>query len=292
MRGLFVGLMTLDCIYQAQRPPQANEKLVAQAAMMAAGGPATNAAVAFAALGGQPTVMAAVGQHPLTTLLREDMAQVGVTLSDLTPQRQAPPPLSSIVVSQSGDRAVISRNAEGLQVDPQALGVTDGALVDGNLASIDVVLLDGHQMALGQRMALGAKALGIPVVVDAGSWKSGFEQVLSSATVVIASANFAPPHGDDALSYLQSLGIPQIAITHGGAPIVVSDRGRRWELAVPETMVVDTLGAGDIFHGAFCYAICDAAKDGTFADALTKASQVASLSCRYFGTRSWLTHGN
>lgn len=296
MRGLFVGLMTLDCIYQAQRPPQANEKLVAQAAMMAAGGPATNAAVAFAALGGQPTVMAAVGQHPLTALLREDMAQVGVALRDLTPHRQAPPPLSSIVVSQSGDRAVISRNAEGLQVDPQALGLTDGALADGDLADIDVVLLDGHQMALGQWIALVAKSLGIPVVVDAGSWKPGFDQVLSLATVVIASANFHPPtggpHGGDALSYLQSLGIPQIAITQGGDPIVVSDQGRLWELAVPVTTVIDTLGAGDIFHGAFCYALCKDAKEENFSVALTRASQVASLSCRYFGTRSWLAHRN
>ena len=122
MQGLFVGLMTLDCIYQAQRPPQANEKLVAQAAMMVAGGPATNAAVAFAALGGQATVMASVGQHPVTALLREDMAHGGVSLTDLTPARTDPPPVSSIVVSQAGERAVISRNAVGLQVEPQTVG--------------------------------------------------------------------------------------------------------------------------------------------------------------------------
>ncbi|MEA5462724.1 PfkB family carbohydrate kinase [Leptothoe sp. PORK10 BA2] len=292
MRGLFVGLMTLDCIYQAQRPPQANEKLVAQAAMMAAGGPATNAAVAFAALGGQATVMAAVGQHPVTALLREDMAQVGVTLRDLSPSRSDPPPLSSIVVSQSGDRAVISRNAEGLQIDPQTMAL-DGGLTDGVLTDVNVVLLDGHQMALSQRIALMAKSLGIPVVVDAGSWKPGFDQVLALAQVVIASANFRPPdpHGDDGMAYFQGLGIPQIAITQGEYPIVVSDQGRLGELAVPATTVVDTLGAGDIFHGAFCHAICDAG-GVSFSAALTQASQVASLSCRYFGTRAWIPYSN
>ena len=274
MRGLFVGLMTLDCIYQAQRPPQANEKLVAETAMMAAGGPATNAAVAFTALGGEATVMAAVGQHPVTTLLREDLAQAGVSICDLTPERQEPPPISSIVVSkESGERAVISRNVVELQVDRQSVELT----------GVDVVLVDGHQMALSQQIAKAAKPLGIPVVVDAGSWKSGFEQVLALATVVIASANFQPPDGQDALAYLQSLGIPYIAITHGERPIVFSDRNQVGELPVLPTSVVDTLGAGDIFHGGFCYAWA-----GDFSAALAEASQIAGFSCGYFGTRAWI----
>ncbi|MBE9066046.1 sugar kinase [Leptolyngbya cf. ectocarpi LEGE 11479] len=274
MQGLFVGLMTLDCIYQAQRPPQANEKLVAQDVMMAAGGPATNAAVAFSALGGTATIMAAVGQHPVTALLREDLAHVGVGITDLTLQRQTAPPVSSIVVSAaSGERAVISRNAVGLQVEHYPIDLTN----------IDVVLLDGHQMALSHQVAMAAQSANIPVVVDAGSWKPGFDQVLSLATVVIASANFQPPDGQTALTYLQGLGIPYVAITHGEHPITVSEQGQVSELPVPATAVVDTLGAGDIFHGAFCYAWA-----GDFLAALAQAAQVASSSCQYFGTRAWI----
>lgn len=273
MQGLFVGLMTLDCIYQAQRPPQANEKLVADAAIMAAGGPATNAAVTFAALGGDATLLAAVGQHPVTALLREDMEQVGVRLLDLAPQRQDSPPISSIVVSQGGERAVISRNAVGLQVHQHPV----------DLAEMDVVLVDGHQMALSQQVAMAAQGLGIPVVIDAGSWKPGFDQVLPLAQVVIASENFQPPDSIDALDYLQGLGVPYIAITRGKRPIIVSDRGKIIELPVAATTVVDTLGAGDIFHGAFCYGW-----EGDFLAALRQASGVASLSCQYFGTRAWI----
>lgn len=274
MQGLFVGLMTLDCIYQAQRPPQANEKLVAQDVMMAAGGPATNAAVAFSALGGTATIMAAVGHHPVTALLREDLAHVGVSIKDLAPQRQTAPPVSSIVVSAaSGERAVISHNALGLQVDHHPVDLTH----------VEVVLVDGHQMELSHQVAMAAQSANISVVVDAGSWKPGFDQVLSLATVVIASANFQPPDGQTALTYLQGLGIPYVAITHGEHPITVSDQGQVSELPVPTTVVVDTLGAGDIFHGAFCYAWA-----GDFSAALAQAAQVASLSCQYFGTRAWI----
>lgn len=265
--------MTLDCIYQAQRPPQANEKLVAKAMIMAAGGPATNAAVAFATLGGQATVVAAVGQHPVTALLQKDLTQVGVNLQDLTPQRQESPPISSIVVStESGDRAVISRNAVGLQVGQSPIDLTD----------IDVVLVDGHQMSLSRQVALRAQQLGIPVVVDAGSWKPGFDQVLPLATVVIASANFQSPDMEP-MAYLQSLGIPYVAITRGERSILFSDRGTFGKVNIPKTVVVDTLGAGDIFHGAFCYYWA-----GDFSVALARASQVAGLSCQYFGTRGWI----
>lgn len=243
--------------------------------IVAAGGPATNAAVAFATLGGQATVVAAVGQHPVTALVREDLTQVGVNIQDLTPQRQESLPISSIVVSaESGDRAVISRNAVGLQVEQQTIDLTD----------IDVVLVDGHQMGLSQQVVLQAQQLGIPVVVDAGSWKPGFDQVLPLATVVIASANFQPPDMEP-MAYLQSLGIPYVAITQGNQPIVVSDRGSFSQIDIPETVVVDTLGAGDIFHGAFCYYWA-----GDFSVALARASQVAGLSCQYFGTRGWIPH--
>ena len=62
--GLFVGLTTLDCIYQVSRLPASDEKMVAEACLLVAGGPATNAAIAFAALGNRATLVAALGQHP------------------------------------------------------------------------------------------------------------------------------------------------------------------------------------------------------------------------------------
>ena len=53
---------------------------------------------------------------------------------------------------------------------------------------------------------------------------------------------------------------------------------------VPQVQPVDTLGAGDIFHGAFCYYILQA----SFTDALTRAAKIAANSCQFFGTRRWM----
>lgn len=283
-QGLFIGMTTLDCIYQAERPPQANEKVVASKSLLVAGGPATNAAVTFAHLGiscgHHATLMSVLGAHPLTTLLREDLQEQGVILADLDPERIAPPPVSSIVVSAgTGDRAVIARSADHPTVESPQLSVE-------TLDGIDIILIDGHQMTVSAQIAQWAKAKQIPVVIDAGSWKPNFETVLAFADVVIASANFLPPHcmtTQDVLVYLGSLGVAQVAITRGSAPILYAAGNEHGEIEVPQVRAVDTLGAGDIFHGAFCHFYLT----HPFDTALLKASRSASLACQYWGTRDW-----
>jgi sugar/nucleoside kinase (ribokinase family) len=278
MGALFIGLITLDCLYRADHPPQANEKVVADVMLTAAGGPATNAAVAYRQGGQSAMVVGALGQHPLAGLMREDLSRWGVTVHDLTPELTTPPPLSSIVVSAaSGDRAVISYNAQ----DRQAL---ISAIPDSILEGVEVILIDGHQMAVGLALATQAQAQDIPVVIDAGSWKPGFEQVLPQAQVVIASAQFRPPDGSDPVAYLHGLGVPEVAITHGADPIVYSGPEGQGQLPVPSVPVMDTLGAGDIFHGAFCRFYPRL----PFVAALAEAAQVAAFACRYWGTRAWI----
>ncbi|HIK16338.1 MAG TPA: sugar kinase [Leptolyngbyaceae cyanobacterium M33_DOE_097] len=279
--GLFVGLTTLDFVYLANQTLGANQKQVATDYTVAAGGPATNAAIAFRSLGGAATVVSVVGQHPITQLIRADLQAWQVDLWDLLPHHQASPPVSSIVVTATtGERAVISINASKVQVEADAVSAEV-------LNEVDVVLIDGHQMAIGAAIARLAKARSIPVVVDGGSWKPGFETVLQQADYVIGSANFHPPGcatQEAAISYLKQLGVPFIAMTNGSAPIVYHSAAGSGQLSVPTTKVVDTLGAGDIFHGAFCYFILQ----HSFVDSLAGAAKVAARSCESFGTRQLL----
>jgi sugar/nucleoside kinase (ribokinase family) len=58
-------------------------------------------------------------------------------------------------------------------------------------------------------------------------------------------------------------------------------------LTVPQVEVVDTMGAGDVFHGAYCYF---ASTGRGFIESLAEAAKVASESCRYAGTREWMKH--
>ncbi len=280
--GLFVGLVTLDLVYlTAAGPPQPNQKIAALDYMVAAGGPATNAAVTFSALGGQSTLLSLLGQHPITHLVRADLEQWGVTIADLDPQRRDPPPVSSIVVSQgTGDRAVVSLNASRTQAEVAAIP----SLI---LQGIDVVLVDAHQMAVGRAVAQQAQAEGIPVVLDGGSWKPGLETLLPHIDYAICSANFLPPGCQteaDVFAYLQAQGITWIGITHGEQPIAYQTPQGAGKIPVPQIQAIDTLGAGDIFHGAFCFYLGRL----SFLEALEQAAAIAALACTSFGSRQWL----
>jgi sugar/nucleoside kinase (ribokinase family) len=293
--GLFVGMTTLDLIYLATAAPGANQKVVALDTAIAAGGPATNAAVAFAHLGGEARLLSVLGCHPMTQLVRSDLASHPITHLDLAPDHTPSPPVSSITVTQAtGARSVISMNAVRFQADPSAV-------LQSVLDQVDVVLIDGHQMAVGAALAAQARARGISVVIDGGSWKPGFETVLPHVDYAICSANFWPPGCATSEQVFAALAaVPYVAITHGERPIEYAEgigsaggnRGPVSSLAVPAVCPVDTLGAGDFFHGAFCHFLLQSNfQAGHFPQALAQAAAVAARSCQSFGTRQWLELG-
>lgn len=280
--GLFVGMIALDLVYLATKFPTSNQKIVASEYTIAAGGPATNAAVTFNHLGNQAEIVGVVGIHPITHLIRSDLANYGVKIADLNPTQTEPPPIASIIVTQAtGSRAVVSIAAP--KIDDSQL------LAKINFQS-DIILIDGHQISAGYAIAQWAKKHHIPVVIDGGSWKPGFEKILPLVDYAICSANFYPPNchnSAEVIAYLAALGIPHIAITQGEKPILYSSRGVCSQLAVPAIDPVDTMGAGDVFHGAFCHYILQ----HDFKDALTAATKIASHSCQFFGTRQWMKQG-
>lgn len=282
-QGLFVGLTTLDFIYVTNYYPQANQKMVAQDYLTAAGGPATNAAVSFSYFGNQGRLLTVLGQHPLTQLIRADLADYPVKILDLIPEKLDIPPVSSIIVTAAtAARSVISINALKSQG-------SKSQIPQDILKQIDIILIDGHQMEVSLAIGKMAKSYQIPVVIDGGSWKPNLEKILPFVDYAICSGNFYPPqchNSKDVFDFLQKIGIPHIAITQGEQPIQYLDRGEIATIPIPSIKAIDTLGAGDIFHGAFCHYILQE----SFPTALSKAAQIASKSCEFFGTRSWYQH--
>ncbi|MFK0154428.1 PfkB family carbohydrate kinase [Streptomyces sp. NPDC090493] len=288
--GLFVGLCTLDVIQLVDHVPDPDEKLTVRGQVVAAGGPATGAAVAFAHLGGRPRLLTGLGSHPLALGVRADLDALGVRLTDLAADRVQPPAVSSILVTEStGERAVASANATGHRLRAPA-GLAE------LLESCDIAEFDGHHMDLAVEVAHAARAAGRPTLLDGGSWKDGTERLLASTDVAVCSADFHPPGAvtpAETLEFLRDHGVTWAAVTAGGAPIVWAGPGGGGLVGVPETRVVDTLGAGDVLHGVLAHHLSGPGPvDGSaFAEALARAAAVASRACASFGTRAWLTAG-
>jgi sugar/nucleoside kinase (ribokinase family) len=89
------------------------------------------------------------------------------------------------------------------------------------------------------------------------------------------------------IAYLKNCGVTNIAITRGAAPICFHSNAASGSMKVPSINPIDTMGAGDIFHGAFCYF---SSEGKGFVEALGEAAQIAADSCRYKGTREWMKH--
>ena len=280
-RGIFVGLSTIDIVYDVDEFPTPNAKVAARSQSIFVGGPATNAAIAFAHFGGQATLVSAVGRHPLVQVIRQELERYSVQLIDLNPDFDDVPVVSSVAVDRAGRRNVVSANA--------ARVITPATEVDRNHCKrASIVLVDGHYMQACQAWASAAQANGVPVVLDGGSWKHGTEELLKSVQTAICSADFLPPgcaSKDDVLQFLKDRCVKNIAITDGANPVHFASGQSSGTLRVPEVEVVDTMGAGDIFHGAYCHS---ASTGAGFVEALAGAAKVAAESCRFTGTREWM----
>jgi sugar/nucleoside kinase (ribokinase family) len=263
------GLATVDLLYTVDRIPGVDEKAQATSVEVAAGGPAANAAITAALLGAEVTLVSAVGAHPLGALIRDDLDRYGVRLVDAAAGRAGPPPVSAItVLAATGQRTIVSRNAGDLAA---------GVPVDPDLAGADAVLVDGHHPAL----AVAAARAGRPLVVDAGSWRPVFADVLPHALVVACSAAFRAP--DPVLL----AAVPHVAVTDGPRPVRWRSGPAAGAVPVPAVAAVDTAGAGDVFHGALAVAVARDPEVRDFPGALAYAVSIAARRVVHRGPRAW-----
>jgi sugar/nucleoside kinase (ribokinase family) len=264
--------------------PSADEKVVALSTRVEAGGPALNAATTAALLGMPCRLVTAVGGAPLAAVVRADCAAAGVELTDVAGDGFEVPVATVLLTRSTGERAVVSRGALGAGSAPGSVLPEDA--VEAILHGVGAVLVDGHHLGVAVPLAAAARTHGIPVLLDAGSWKPGLPDLLASVDVLLASAAFRPPTGGSSADLL-ALGPTWVARSAGSGPVRWAGAdGSSGSVEVPATDVVDTLGAGDVLHGAL---LAELARHG-LADlptALERAVAVATRSVEAPGARGW-----
>ena len=279
MTLLFAGRSTFDVAYVCPRFPREDEKLSSTHSYALGGGPALNAAVTARALGSDVRLATLLGSGPIADAVRAELAQHGVAVEDFAGPGAAVLPVSSIVVvPESGSRTVID------QQPPQALGRSVD--FDRLLERVTAVLTDGFLPDLAVPLCREARRRGIPVVLDGGSWKPWTAEIIAHVDCAIVSEGFKPGGEDvaDVLAAVHALGPVRVAVTRGARALSWSNGYRGGEIVPPRVDSVDTLGAGDVFHGAYCHF-----RGSTgFPEALKRAAEVAAQSCRHYGPRAWI----
>ena len=281
-RGLFIGLTTIDVQYFVSTFPEANIKVKTLPPKILVGGPATNAAVAFAYLNGTAHLASANGNNAFSSFIKNDFEATKINHFDLVHNSSFNPVIASVITSaENGDRNIFTHYPETISsiVSPAELL---------KQTQPQIILADGFYPEFSLECLKLANSKNIPVVLDCGSWKAQYELLLDFTDFAICSEDFLPPKSqntDDVFEFLFRKNIHNVAITRGSKSILFTENRVRKEIKVNQLNVKDTLGAGDFFHGAFCYFL---RQTNHFHTALKKASELASFTCKFKGTRKWL----
>lgn len=277
--GVFVGLTTIDLQYRVSAVPQPDMGVEADESAVAPGGPSYTAAVTFAALGGRAMCASAAGPGPLRPVVLADAAEFGVAYQDCA-AAGCRLPISTILTDPEGRRTIVSHDL--------------GAVADDSLLVLPteapaIIAWDGFHPALFDRLSAAFPAA--PVLLDGGRWLESLHGRLPRIRWAVVSERFRVPGapGDAAgtLRTLREAGCAAAAVTRGGRPVLLdAGDGLVREIVPPEGgPLVDTLGAGDILHGAIALAL---ARGAPIAAALAAGCVEATASCTTLGTREWL----
>jgi sugar/nucleoside kinase (ribokinase family) len=277
-RCAFLGRSTLDLVYFVHGYPEENTKLFASEFVQQSGGPALNAAVTFAQLGGTATLFSALGEGAFGRFVKDELAKHNVSLEDVADAGFQVPVCSVVVNAENGSRTVWNPTLR----EPQEPLSADRANSRDRLVLVDGFLVPALGEVLRRYAAGGAE-----ICMDSGSWKAVTPSLLSLCSIAIVGERFLPPGTDTSSSvidFLHEHGVGKVAVTRGNDSILGSESGRGFEIEIEPVQAVDTLGAGDVLHGAFCWYY---GQSGDFQKALQQASQIATLSCQSLGARAW-----
>jgi len=278
------GIAVVDAVFHVQQFPVAETKTQASAFMLISGGCAANAAIAIARLGGRACFAGPLGGpagcEPMGDRIAAALTQEGVNVSGCVRVPGVASSISAICIDAAGERAIVNyrddRLAEARPSDPAAI-----------VATADAVLADNRFPDFSLPICVAARDRGIPVVLDADKPTRATDALFGAATHVVFSAEGlrATAATDDL-----ALGLEQIAATcHGFLAVTDGPNGMLWltagarqrhNLAAFPIKPIDTLAAGDVFHGAFALALAEG-RDET--DAMRFAAVAAAIKCTRFG---------
>ncbi|MDX1690913.1 MAG: PfkB family carbohydrate kinase [Acidimicrobiia bacterium] len=276
-----VGLAVADYVFGVDETPGAPGKHFARSYTEVGGGPAANAAVTVASLGGTARYIGHVGADGVGERIVADLAALGVDVSRVrvTVDRQSP--VSAVLVDAEGERTIVNFTDPGLYDDVDPVTVDD-------VGDADAVLADVRWPA-GAEWALAAAAdRRIPGLLDYDRSPDDVSALLDAASHVAFGAEaLAALSGTDdpseGLRRVRSDTPAWLAVTGGADGVWWLEEGEVRHLPAFDVDVVDTLGAGDVFHGALALALGEGREP---AGAVRFASAAAAVKCTRFGGRS------
>jgi sulfofructose kinase len=275
-----LGLSALDRIWRVQTPfSGGSEKIRAGEHLTEPGGMAANAAVAIARLGGAVAFWGRAGKDDAGRVMADAFAAERIDITCFRLFDEGASSVSGIIVDQAGERQIVNFRGS-FPTDPGWLPLST--------LNADCVLADPRWPEGAEALFTKARQQGIPTVLDGDVADADiFERLLPLTDHAIFSepglSGFAGPDIAEALAHAASFGPSVVAVTRGDKGVAWLEDGRTQAIAAPRVTAIDTTAAGDVFHGAYAFAIGAGLR---IHDSMIFASEVAALKCTRAGGRA------
>jgi sulfofructose kinase len=277
-----VGLNATDTLILLPKFPAYAGKVAFTQELLSPGGQVASAMVACAQLGLRVKYIGTVGDDERGRVQMDSLRGLGINLDHVQVRQNCPNQTAYILIDQStGERTVLWSRSDCLRLKPEEI-------TDELIASARLLHIDGHDTPAVSRAAEIARRHGIPVTVDVDTVYHGFDTVLPKVDYLIASSEFPGQWTSErdpfkALELIQNeYGMKVAAMTLGAHGALARTGGRFVYSPAFVVNCVDTTGAGDVFHGAFCYAVLEGL---SMRDSLDLANAMAALNCTAIGAR-------
>ena len=283
-RVICVGHAALDRVYSVGSWPTGSGKIPAHRFAESGGGMAANAAVAIARLGGEAVFWGPTGDDAIAAAIHAQLVADGVESGFLRRFEGCTSSHSAVIVDQRGERLVVGFRGSALQAPADWLPLEQVGSAAALLA--DVRWPEGAQRALH-----AARVAGIPAILDAEIAAGEILDTLARVAdhVVFSQRGLEAYVSGDCEGGLRTVlgyGARVAAVTQGESGVLwIESAAPREVRRCPAFAVdtVDTLAAGDVFHGAYALALAEGQRVG---DAMRFAAAAAAIKCSRPGGRS------
>ena len=277
-----VGLNATDTILVVPRFPAYGGKVPFTREFYSTGGQVATAMVACAKLGLRAKYIGTVGDDERGRIQLDSLRASGIDIDHVQQRVNCPNQSAYIVVDEStGERTVFWNRHDCLAISPEQIA-------PDQITNARLLHIDGHDTAAVEHAARIARANGIPVTVDVDTIYAGFDRVLPLVDYLIASSEFPARWTGikDPIAALREIharfGMRVAAMTLGAHGALALVEGRFFYSPGFAVNCIDTTGAGDVFHGAFCYSVL---QQMPLAEALDFSNAMAALNCTAMGAR-------
>ncbi|NDK48765.1 sugar kinase [Rhizobium laguerreae] len=284
-RVLCVGAAVMDTLFRVRSLPTGQGKILPYDMLQIAEGMASSAAFAVARLGGHASLWGAVGNDASGDRIIADLSESGIDTSGMLRVEGARSAISTILVDDQGERLIVPFYDAGLHETVKPVTAED-------ISSFDAVLVDVRWPKVALRTLLGAREAGKPAILDGDVASDGVIEMLAPAASHIVFSQPAAERLSGAAELVKVVGLLKRKFEHAFISVTAGENGCFWfdaltgevfHLAAPKVRAVDTLAAGDIFHGAFALAT---AEGMPIEETMRFASMAAALKCQVFGGRT------